>query len=104
MKNGADIAMKLKEPVNSNFLLTGKDIFCAVQNEQSSDQQIKNDSEESNISKMRKQYESKIRITEEIDDVIMSVCKKVTDSDFYPGEYGEIVDALANLVKARTSL
>lgn len=53
MKNGADIAMKLKEPVNSNFLLNGKDIFCAVQNEQSSDQQIKNDSEESNISNRR---------------------------------------------------
>lgn len=43
-------------------------------------------------------------VLEEIDETIESVCEKIKDTKFAPGEYSNTVAALATLIQARAAL
>lgn len=53
---------------------------------------------------MRKLIEREEKISNEVDEVIISTCKKIKEDDFIQDCYSDMVKALAALVEARAAL
>lgn len=50
---------------------------------------------------IRDQAENKIHLIAEIDNIVISICKKVTNGEMITEDYSQAVNALAKLVSAR---
>ncbi len=50
---------------------------------------------------VKEKVESKIQLVAEIDNTIISICKKVTNDEMITEDYSQVVNALAKLVSAR---
>ena len=50
------------------------------------------------------QKKKKVALAEEIDATIDAICKKIIKEDVCPGEYAEIIKALASLIEARAAI
>lgn len=50
---------------------------------------------------VKDQVENKINLIAEVDNIIISICKKVTNAEMTIKDYSQVVNALAKLVSAR---